>query len=116
MLVERFGCFGGVITTVGMETLAWYRYEGTVDVEGIGIELEQLAAKMGGTRKFPYNESECLDADFFKVVADHLVAENKIRPLLHTFVCEVIKENDVVKGNFCKKRLLFDEKKIKKNF
>ncbi len=56
MLVERFGCFGGVITTVGMETLAWYRYEGTVDVEGLGIEFEQLAAKLGGTRKFPYNE------------------------------------------------------------
>ena len=30
LLMERFGCFGGVITTVGMETLAWYRYEGTV--------------------------------------------------------------------------------------
>jgi ribulose 1,5-bisphosphate synthetase/thiazole synthase len=56
MLVERFGCFGGVITTVGMETLAWYRYEGTVDVEGLGIEFERLAAKLGGTRKFPYNE------------------------------------------------------------
>jgi flavin-dependent dehydrogenase len=26
ILMERFGCFGGVITTVGMETLAWYRY------------------------------------------------------------------------------------------
>ena len=37
--VERYGCFGGVITTVGMETLAWYRYEGTVDVEGLGIEF-----------------------------------------------------------------------------
>ena len=29
--------------------------------------MERLAAKMGGTVKFPYNESECLDADFFKV-------------------------------------------------
>ena len=28
ILCERFGCFGGVITTVGMETIAWYRYEG----------------------------------------------------------------------------------------
>ena len=41
----RFGCFGGVITTVGMETIAWYRYEGTVDTEGIGIEMERLAAR-----------------------------------------------------------------------
>ena len=31
MICERFGCFGGVITTVGMETLAWYRYEGCVN-------------------------------------------------------------------------------------
>ena len=28
VLMERFGCFGGVITTVGMETIGWYRYEG----------------------------------------------------------------------------------------
>ena len=27
----------------------------------------RLAAQMGGTVKWPYNESECLDADFFKV-------------------------------------------------
>ena len=98
MLVERFGCFGGVITTVGMETIAWYRYEGTVDVEGLGIEFEQLAAKMGGSRKFPYNESECLDADYFKFVADHLVTESNIRPLLHTTVCEAIMEGNVIKG------------------
>jgi flavin-dependent dehydrogenase len=49
ILLERYGCFGGVITTVGMETIAWYRYEGTVDSEGIGVEMEKLAAKMGGT-------------------------------------------------------------------
>ena len=53
ILMERFGCFGGCITTVGMETLAWYRYEGTVDTEGIGIEMERLAASMGGTIKWP---------------------------------------------------------------
>ena len=43
------------------------RYEGCTDVEGIGIEMERLAATMGGTVKWPYNDSECLDADFFKV-------------------------------------------------
>ena len=36
VIVEKYGCFGGVITTVGMETLGWYRYEGTSDSEGIG--------------------------------------------------------------------------------
>jgi len=99
ILCERFGCFGGVITTVGMETLAWYRYEGCVnDTEGIGIEMERLAAKMGGTVKWPYNESECLDADFFKIVADHLVKESGVRPLLHCFAVEAIMDKDTIKG------------------
>jgi len=98
ILLERYGCFGGVITTVGIETIAWYRYEGTVDSEGIGVEMENLAAKMGGTIKWPYNDSECLDADFFKIVADHLVTEAKVRPYLHSLATEVIMEGNVIKG------------------
>ena len=94
VLLERFGCFGGVITTVGMETLAWYRYEGTVESEGIGVEMERLAAQMGGSIKWPYNDSECLDADFFKVVADHLVRESGIRPILHCMAVDVIFDGD----------------------
>src|SRR5262245_4220504 len=38
MIVERYGCFGGNLTHVGVEGIAWYRQKGTVDVEGIGIE------------------------------------------------------------------------------
>jgi ribulose 1,5-bisphosphate synthetase/thiazole synthase len=94
ILLERFGCFGGVITTVGMETLAWYRYEGTIESEGIGVEMERRAAAMGGAIKWPYNDSECLDADFFKVVADHLVRESGIRPILHCFAVDVIFDGD----------------------
>ena len=80
-----------------METIAWYRYEGTVDTEGIGIEMERLAANMGGTIKWPYNNSECLDADFFKVVADHLVTTSGIRPLLHSYAVDVIMDDDTIK-------------------
>jgi len=98
ILMEKFGCFGGVITTVGMETLAWYRYEGCVDSEGIGVEMERLAASMGGTIKWPYNESECLDADFFKVVADHLVKSSGIRPLLHSYAVDAIMDGNTIKG------------------
>jgi len=98
ILMERFGCFGGVITTVGMETIAWYRYEGTVDSEGIGIEFERRAAAMGGTIKWPYNQSECLDADFFKLVADQLVRESGVRPLLHSFAVEAICANGSIRG------------------
>jgi NADPH-dependent 2,4-dienoyl-CoA reductase/sulfur reductase-like enzyme len=90
VLMERFGCFGGVITTVGMETLGWYRYEGTVDCEGIGREMERAAERMGGSTKWPCNDSDCLDAEAFKSIADNLILEAGIRPLLHIKACEVI--------------------------
>jgi len=98
ILVERYGCFGGVITTVGMETLAWYRYEGTIDCEGIGIEMERIAKSMGGTINWAYNNSQCLDADYFKIVADKLILESNIRPLLHCLATNVIMENNIIKG------------------
>ena len=35
MLVERYVCFGGNITQVPVESIAWYRHEGTVESEGM---------------------------------------------------------------------------------
>ena len=49
-LVERFGCFGGNITVVGVEGFAWYRHEKTVEAGGIGWEFEQRAQGDGGGR------------------------------------------------------------------
>ncbi|KJZ18446.1 hypothetical protein TW80_13430 [Loktanella sp. S4079] len=46
-LLERFGCFGGNITVVGVEGFAWYRHEATVEAGGIGWEFEQRAKEMG---------------------------------------------------------------------
>ena len=46
-LVERFGCFGGNITTVGVEGFALYRQEQTVGAGGLGREFEDRAKDMG---------------------------------------------------------------------
>lgn len=58
--------------------------------------MERVAQSMGGgTRSFAYNESSCLDAEYFKVVADGLVRNQiNIQPLLHTYVVETICERD----------------------
>jgi hypothetical protein len=98
MLVERYGCFGGVISQVGVETIAWYRHEGTVDVEGIGIEFERRAAEMGGTRQEPQSDSQALDAEMFKVVADALVLEAGVEPLLHCLATGVVMEGNALRG------------------
>lgn len=98
MLVERYGCFGGVITQVGVEGIAWYRHEGTIDSEGVGIEFEKRAREIGGPRKEPQSQSEALDADVFKYVADKLVQEAGIIPLLHCLAVEAVMEGDTIKG------------------
>ena len=46
-MVERFGCYGGNITVVGVEGLAWYRHEATIEANGIGREFEDRAKAMG---------------------------------------------------------------------
>jgi hypothetical protein len=97
-LVERFGCFGGNITTVGVEGFAWYRHEQTVEAGGIGREFEDRAHAMGAAVPESQSLSYELDAEGFKVVADVLVQEAGIHPMLHrSFVAPVL-EGDAVVG------------------
>ncbi len=97
-LLERFGCFGGNITAVGVEGFAWYRHENTVDSEGVGIEFEERAKSMGATTPEPQSESHALDAEAFKCVADALVEEAGITPMLHRLCVAPILEGNEIKG------------------
>jgi ribulose 1,5-bisphosphate synthetase/thiazole synthase len=98
VLLERNGCFGGNITQVGVEGFAWYRHEHTVDCEGIGIEFEQRAKAMGAAMPEPQSLSHALDAEMFKWVADVLVQEAGIRPLLHRLCVAPIVEAGAICG------------------
>jgi ribulose 1,5-bisphosphate synthetase/thiazole synthase len=97
-LLERNGCFGGNITQVGVEGFAWYRHEKTVDCEGIGIELEARAKAMGAASPEPQSLSQALDAEMFKWVADVLVEESAVMPLLHRLCVAPIVENGAIRG------------------
>ncbi len=97
-LIDRNGCFGGNITQVGVEGFAWYRHEQTVDCEGIGIEFEQRAKAMGAAMPEPQSISHALDAEMFKWVADVLVQEARVAPLLHRLGVVPIMENGAVVG------------------
>jgi ribulose 1,5-bisphosphate synthetase/thiazole synthase len=95
-LVERHGCFGGNITQVGVEGFAWYRHEATVDSEGIGIEFEERAKAMGAALPEPQSLSHALDAEMFKYVADVLVQEAGVNPMLHrSFVAPIIEAGTI---------------------
>ncbi len=95
-LVERYGCFGGNITQVGVEGFAWYRHPATVDSEGIGREFEDRAKAMGAALPEPQSISHALDAEAFKYVADVLVGEAGVQPMLHRmFVAPIVEDGEI---------------------
>ncbi len=97
-LVERFGCFGGNITTVGVEGFAWYRHEQTVEAGGLGREFEDRAKEMGAAVPESQSLSYELDSEGFKLVADRLIEEAGLVPMLHRLFVAPIMDGDRVTG------------------
>ncbi|QDL93548.1 FAD-dependent oxidoreductase [Paroceanicella profunda] len=97
-LLERFGCFGGNITVVGVEGFAWYRHEETVEAGGIGREFEDRAREMGAAVPESQSLSHELDSEGFKLVADTLVEEAGIHPMMHRQFVAPIMEGNVIRG------------------
>ena len=98
MLVERYGCFGGNLTHVGVEGIAWYRRPETVDVEGIGIEFETRAKTQNASYDEPQSTSQGINSQLFKVLADNWVQESGIQPLLHATATDVLRDGNKVTG------------------
>jgi len=97
MILERYGCFGGVITQSMVGTIAWYRTnDKVVDAGGIGVEFEQRAKEMEAS--LPIFLYQVLDTEKFKYIADQMVQESGITPLLHCQTANVIMEGNTVKG------------------
>ena len=97
-MVERFGCYGGNITVVGVEGLAWYRHEQTVEANGIGREFEERAKAMGAAVPESQSISYELDSEGFKLVADRLVEEAGVRGMLHRQFVAPVMEGDRIAG------------------
>ena len=97
-LVERFGCFGGNLTVVGVEGFAWYRHEQTVESHGIGWEFEARAKAMGAAVPESQSLSYEIDSEGFKLVADRLVEEAGIHAMLHRLFVAPIMDGDSISG------------------
>lgn len=97
-LVERFGCFGGNLTVVGVEGMHWYRHEQTVESNGIAREFEEVSKEMGAAVPESQSLSYEIDSEGFKIVADTMVLnEPNIRPMLHRqFVAPIMEGNRIV--------------------
>ena len=119
MLVERYGCFGGVITQTMIGAIAWYRYAKTVESGGLGMEFERRAKELGGSIDVFGNVKrkemvealeqdglmvngkptyEILDTEMFKYVADVIIEEAGVVPLLHCSAVNAIMNGNTIKG------------------
>jgi len=96
LLVERYGCFGGVVAQVGVEGFAWYRHDNTVEAGGLVPEFEAKFAEIAGSNPECQSNSQALDAEMFKYVADKMIEDAGIRPILHcTAVAAIVKDNEI---------------------
>lgn len=98
LLLERYGCCGGMMTTAGVESIAWWRHEKTVEAGGIAHEIERTAMERGATAPEPQSISQAINAERFKVVADEMLEEAGVERLLHIMAVDVIMEGKTVKG------------------
>jgi hypothetical protein len=123
MIVERFGCFGGVITQSMIGKIAWYRGNAaTIDAGGISRELEKRVVEMGAslrenmvtalersdfgstpegkayTDKMRNTLYETIHTECFKILADRMIMEADITPLLHCYVVENLMEGNRIRG------------------
>lgn len=94
MLIESAGCFGGNITQLGVECVAWFRHEGTVEAGGLLKEIEDTAVKYHAAEP----ESQALNPEYFKYVADQMLLEAGVIPLLHCYAVDAIVEDDKITG------------------
>src|SRR5690606_21897591 len=100
MVVENMGSFGGMWTNGLVITLAgfnnWLRpYQR--DVKGVTEEWIIEAEKLNGAEN---NRSWVLSSDpeIMKLVADRMLIEAGVKCLLHTWVADVIIEDNAIKG------------------
>ena len=98
LIVERFGCLGGVLTTVGCEGYAWFRHDKTIEAGGIGRELEERAIQGNAARPEPQSNSHAIDSEAFKFVADEMMKEAGVRTIFHCWAVGVLKVGNEIKG------------------
>jgi len=97
-LMERYGCFGGVLTQAGVEAIAWYRHKNTVEAGGLLTEIEKIAVEMGAAVKECQSDSYAINTELFKIACDDMITKAGVRPLLHCSAANVIVENGTLKG------------------
>ncbi|AEF81363.1 FAD-dependent oxidoreductase [Leadbettera azotonutricia] len=85
VVVEQYGCLGGLISIASMETPSWWRNEKTIMPGGVAEDLDQKMLAIGAAKRtmFRPGTGYAYDTEIFKYVADEYIQENGVIPILH---------------------------------
>jgi hypothetical protein len=98
VLVEQYGCLGGLISLGAMEPPSWYRLEQTAMPGGVVEDLDQKMIAMGAVSKtfFKPCTAVAYDTEMFKYAADEYIKENGVIPVLHCLgVTPIVQGNNL---------------------
>ncbi len=118
LLIEQFGYLGGTATASLMACINGFRNQSPPDpekgspqvVRGIAEEIVLTLKKLGGLGKSPYPQkayptepgqleySYAIDTEKFKYVTLKMCVDAGVEVLFHTYFCDSIVENNVLRG------------------
>lgn len=94
LLLEKRGFLGGNITACYVENCNYFLRGTPFHSEGIYAEIERKSLERYGNDNVRINKDLSFDSERLKVFLDEFIRENKVGLLLHSFVNEVIMDED----------------------
>jgi hypothetical protein len=100
ILVERYGCLGGILSLCMMEPPSWWRQERSTMPGGVVEDLDQRMIKADAVQKTFFRPSTGLayDTEVFKVIADEYIQENGVIPIFHCHGVSPLMNGNTING------------------
>ncbi len=98
MLIEKRGFLGGNITACYVEHCNYFLYGKNFEKLGLYGEITRDFAKKYGLDNVRPGDKQFFHSEYLKVFLDDLMKENHVEVLLHSFVNEVVKEDEMIRA------------------
>ena len=91
VLVERYGCLGGMATVSTVAPISEFMFNGELVVGGLPLEFVNRLEEMGGGRMCPPKGNFVFHPEHYKLVAQRMVREAGVQVYLHSLLtgCQV---------------------------
>ena len=98
LLLEKRGFLGGNITACYVEGCNYFLRGTPFHSEGIYAEIEKKCLEKYGNSSIRINKENNFDSEYLKIFLDEFMKENRVDLLLHSFVNEVIMNEDRIEA------------------